>query len=223
VGIHSPLMISRIAHLVRHGEVKNPLNVVYADLPGFDLSRTGRAQARATGVHLRGTEITQLITSPLDRAVQTAGYLAAGSDRRLELDARLTEWGLSDRWAGTGWPAIESTFAGEMTAYLEHPHNLDFVSESIEEVAIRVTEALNQACAVAIGGGDVVLVSHQDPIQACRLHATGRSLKELHSAKPGHASVVTLQQARGRHEWREIAYWEPEQAIHWPPVDGTDI
>ena len=32
-------------HLVRHGEAFNPNHVVYADLPGFNLSPTGGLQA----------------------------------------------------------------------------------------------------------------------------------------------------------------------------------
>ncbi len=42
-------MAARV-HLVRHGEVHNPDHLVYASLPGFTLSSTGEAQARAVAI-----------------------------------------------------------------------------------------------------------------------------------------------------------------------------
>ena len=65
-------MSPRFVYLVRHGEVANPNHVVYADLPGFNLSPLGVRQAHAAGRHLARRPIDAVVTSPLARAVQTA-------------------------------------------------------------------------------------------------------------------------------------------------------
>ena len=54
--------------IVRHGEVFNPNHVVYADLPGFDLSVTGVRQAHLVGTHLARVRVDVVLSSPLDRA-----------------------------------------------------------------------------------------------------------------------------------------------------------
>lgn len=213
-------MTDHIAHLIRHGEVHNPADVVYSDLPGFNLSARGRNQAAAAAQHLSNRTIGRLVASPLDRASQTATYLV-GESGGIEHDERLTEWRLSERWAGTPWPTIEAAFPGEMTAYREHPQRLDFAPESIGAVAKRVAAVLDEATR-AIVTTEVILVSHQDPIQACRLAVTGRPLSALHESKPGHGSVVTLRRRPGDHLWHEIGYWEPDQGTHWPPLGGDD-
>ncbi|MFB3050585.1 MAG: transglycosylase domain-containing protein, partial [Acidimicrobiia bacterium] len=54
--------------------------------------------------------------------------------------------------------------------------------------------------------GDVVIVSHQDPIQAGRLQLVGSPLSEFHNDKPGNGAIVTL---RPGSVWREEAMWHP--------------
>ena len=205
-------------HLVRHGEVENPGDVVYADLPGFGLSATGMEQASKARARLSAATVAVLATSPLDRAVETGQVLASDGMPRPVSDDRLTEWRLSDRWAGTAWPAIESAFPGEMTAYLEHPQDLPFTPESLLDVARRMADMVTELAEAARPGPEIVLVSHQDPIQACRLHLTGLKLARLHRSKPGHGSIVSLQ--REGAAWREVGYWEPDQGRRWPPLGG---
>ena len=73
--LHCPTVLARLL-LVRHGEVLNPDHVVYADLPGFGLSNRGRAQAEETAEHLATSGAAVVVSSPLLRAVQTAGPIA---------------------------------------------------------------------------------------------------------------------------------------------------
>ena len=207
-------MPATLVHLVRHGEVENPHGVVYASIPGFGLSRRGREQAEAAASHLANRNVAGLWTSPLDRAVETAGAFAKAFDREARVDARLTEWGLGERWSGIRWDDLEERFPGEMDAYFSHPRELDFSPETLDGLARRVT--LSVAEASVARDGDVVLVSHQDPIQAARLALTGRPLESLQRDKPGHASIVTLR--RDGDDFTEVSYWEPEQGPSFPPA-----
>lgn len=63
-------------HLIRHGEVHNPQQVMYARLPGFRLSERGRQQAQAAGMALRERPLAALFSSPQQRAQETAALIA---------------------------------------------------------------------------------------------------------------------------------------------------
>ncbi len=198
--------------LIRHGEVHNPDHVVYADLPGFPLSATGRRQAAEVASLLpHGATV---VTSPLDRAVETGQIIASGTDGRVAVDDALTEWALGSRWAGHVWELLDVSFPGELKAYLEHPEDLPFSPESLVELADRVGAAIRTHRDVS--HGPLIFVSHQDPIQAARLLLTGRSLATLHENKPMHAEAIELVAMTSR-PWVEQGSWVPDQEPVTPP------
>ncbi len=200
--------------LVRHGEVHNPDHVVYADLPGFGLSELGRRQAAATGRHLAASPVGRLVTSPLERARETADLIAAATGAQVTVDERLTEWHLSARWAGLAWDDLPVARPGEVEAYLAHPEDLEFSPEPLADLAERMRDALIELAA-ATPRGDLVAVSHQDPVHAARRILTGEGFGAFNAGKPGHAAVVTL--ARTSSRWTVAAEWEPEQGHSFPP------
>jgi broad specificity phosphatase PhoE len=191
-------------HLVRHGEVDNPGHVVYADLPGFSLSAAGRAQAQAAAEHLAPLAPDAVLSSPLDRARETATAIAAAVDVAVAVDERLTEWRLSTRWAGVCWEDLPTRFPGELEAYLATPLDLPFAPESIA-AATRMASVIDSLDAT--GNRTAVFVSHQDPVQALRAFLRG-DMASFPVGKPGHASVVTFARASGT--WHEAGYWEPD-------------
>jgi broad specificity phosphatase PhoE len=204
-----------MVYLVRHGEVDNPDHVVYADLPGFGLGAAGRAQAEAVAAHLSHRPIAAVATSPLTRAVETAAAIGTALELEPEIDDRLTEWRLGRRWAGVRWEDLGRAFPGELDAYLDHPQHLAFSPEPIEEVADRMIGFIADLTG-RHADAELVVVSHQDPIQAARLALTGRSLSELQHDKPGHASAVTLIPGS---PWREAGVWTPDlPASIFPPI-----
>lgn len=208
-------MLHRL-HLVRHGEVHNPDGLVYADLPGFHLSDLGREQAGSAAAHLGGSTVDAIVCSPLDRARETAAPIAHALALTVEIDDRLTEWGLSSRWAGVPWADLDHHFPGEIAAYTRTPHDLPFSPESIAAVAQRMEAAVADLGA-RHPGGTAVVVSHQDPVQALRLGLRGLDLAALNTDKPGHACVITLERSAG--EWRETASWLPPLAgAVFPPA-----
>ena len=205
-------------HLLRHGEVDNPRGVVYADLPGFGLSTTGTSQAEAAGVHLAQTDVSAIVSSPLRRAVETARAVSERTETRYRTDERLREWGLATRWAGVAWADLPELFPGEAEAYANDPTNLGFSPETVEEVAARMQQVVIDLGATHPGGA-VVLVSHQDPLQALRLALLERPLSGLQQDKPVHAGIDTLEP--GPAGWVEMERWSPpEGSAPFPPLDG---
>lgn len=202
--LHSRIVLASL-HLVRHGEVSNPDDVVYADLPGFRLTPMGRSQAAAAASRLSAESVDVVVVSPLERAIETAIPIAVALDACLQIDDRLTEWRLLQRWAGIVWEDLGEAFPGETEAYLSHPDDLPFSPESIVEVAGRIAAVVADLGATHPGGA-AVLVSHQDPVQAIRLHLTGRALSDLPSGKPDHGTVLSLTAGE---PWTEIDRWDP--------------
>ena len=78
-------------HVMRHGEVHNPDGILYGRLPGFHLSDKGKAQAAAVADALAGRDIVAAIASPLQRAQETAAFIAAKHDLPVETDPDMIE------------------------------------------------------------------------------------------------------------------------------------
>lgn len=194
-----------LIHLVRHGEVDNPHDVVYADIPGFTLSPRGQAQAAAAGAHLAARRPSQIVSSSLDRAVATARLIADATGAGVAIDHRLTEWGLAGRWRGATWHQLPIVFPGELEAYLGNPAHLPFSPESLDQLSARVSAAILEWCAT--GQDEIVFVSHEDPLHAARQRLNGITPTSFHDAKPPHASVITLEQAGT--SWQTVANWAP--------------
>lgn len=203
---HTPPDRSRLVHLVRHGEVHNPGNRVYARLDGFALSDLGQAQAAAASDHLATAPVSVVLSSPLERAVATATAIAAPHAVGVTIVDELTEWQLIDRWSGHHWADLPHLFPGEVEAYLADPSDLPFNPEPLAEMTERWMNVARQAVA-ADGTGDIVVVAHQDPVEAGRRALTGRGFEDFHAAKPSHASITTLDTATD--PWTQVGYWEP--------------
>lgn len=206
-------------HLVRHGEVENPARVVYADLPGFGLSDRGRLEAAAAAAHLASLGVTDIFSSPLDRARETAAIIAEQTGADITIREDLTEWHVARRWKGIAWEDLPTNFPGEVEAYMQHPTQLDFAEEPIAELGKRMAAAVSEIVSVHPDGA--VVVSHQDPIQAGRLTLLGIPLEQLHTGRPGHCEVLTLEPGS---PWRELSHWVPgvgEPQDPWPPVSRS--
>ena len=145
-----------IVHLVRHGEVENPRGISYGRLPGFSLSALGRRQARAVGLTLQAHDFDVILSSPLERAVETATLLLMDrASPALHLDDRLIEIG---SWK-EGLPRRVSP-----VAYAKQYFDKDVrgKTEPAREVVARMRLVIDDL--LARGCESVVLVSHQAPI-----------------------------------------------------------
>lgn len=200
-------MASRV-HVVRHGEVDNPDHLVYASLSGWELSDAGLAQARAAARYLARQPIVSIWSSPLERALRTAEAIAHRSGQPVRVAPDLSEWKLLDRWAGVCWEDLKDRFPGEVEAFLEHPTDLAFSPESLEDLALRMAERI-RSLHEAHPHGDVVVVSHSAPVRAAVLRLTGAPLEKFWEDRPAHCSVTTL---RPGSAWRIETVWAPEES-----------
>jgi len=87
--------------LVRHGRTKANATAVLAGwTPAVGLDERGQEQAQALAERLRPVPVAAIVSSPLDRCLETAAAIAAGRDGVTgETDARLGEARYGD-WTG---------------------------------------------------------------------------------------------------------------------------
>ncbi len=194
-----------IVHLLRHGEVFNPEGVLYGRLPGYHLSELGRTMAERATEYLRERDVTVIVSSPLERAQETAAPLAEALDLPVKLDDRLLE----------AENHFEGMVFGVGDGSLRHPRHWPHLynpfrpswGEPYRQLAARVLAAAQDARADA-AGHEAVLVSHQLPIWIARLQAEGRRL--WHDPRRRECSLASVTSLHYRDEDLDsISYSEP--------------
>src|SRR5690348_18232145 len=80
-----------VVHLLRHGEVDNPAGVLYGRLPNYHLSEAGVLMAKRAAAALEGHDIVLIVSSPLERALETATPVAEQFELQIRTDDRLIE------------------------------------------------------------------------------------------------------------------------------------
>lgn len=160
-----------IVHLLRHGEVHNPAGVLYGRKPGFHLSELGVAMAQRIGEAIGERDIVQLRSSPLERAQETAGPLAAVRGLDVVLDARVIE--SANTFEGERFGAgLSSLRRPRAWKHLWNPLRPSW-GEPYRQIADRMHAAVQETRAAA-EGHEAVVVSHQLPIWIARLAAERR-------------------------------------------------
>ena len=174
---------------LRHARVDNPGNVVYARLPGFHLSERGRGDAVALAGILGSARVAAVYSSPLERAVETAGALAAPHGLEVLEDDRLLEWSFWVRWQGLAWSRIRERDPDLLTAYANDPVNAS-PDDPLEASGRRVLEWAEEADGRF--DGLVIGVSHEAPLIASLLLGQGRGLDSYHAYNLPHLGAVRL-------------------------------
>lgn len=160
-------------HLLRHGEVFNPEGVLYGRLPGYYLSDLGKQMAVRAADALAGNDLTLVVSSPMERAQQTATPVAERHGLVIETDPNLIEADnvFEGKRVSVGDGVLRQPRAWR---HLYNPFRPSW-GEPYDEVAERMHLAIAAAREKA-RGHEAVLVSHQLPIWIARLAAEERRL-----------------------------------------------
>ncbi len=179
-----------VVHLLRHGEVHNPEGVLYGRLPGFKLSDLGEQMAERAAEALAGRDITHVVSSPLERAQQTAAPVAARHGLRVSIDDRIIEADnvFEGQRIGVGDGVLKNPKAWR---HLYNPFTPSW-GEPYVELAGRMRAAVS-AARTAARGHEAVLVSHQLPVWIARLDAEQRRfVHDPRKRQCGLASLTSL-------------------------------
>ena len=174
-------------HLLRHGEVHNPGGVLYGRMDGYHLSELGRTMAQRVADTIGARDITHVVSSPLERAQETAAPLARARGVEVGTDARILESTniFEGRPFSMGNGVLRNPRAWK---HLWNPFTPSW-GEPYKEVVARMMGAVHDARDAA-RGHEAVLVSHQLPIWITRLHVEKRSF--LHDPRRRQCTLCSL-------------------------------
>lgn len=205
----SPTADRTVVHLVRHGEVHNPDRVLYGRLPEFHLSVLGREMADLVAAHLADHDVSHVVSSPLERARETAEPIAAAHGVEVELDPRALE--AENAFEGRAVAGGKGIFRDpKMWKLMVNPMRPSW-GEPYVDLAARMQAAVDDARAVA-RGHEAVIVSHQAPIWMLRLAIEGRRF--VHDPRRRECTLASLTSLTYRgDELESLAYSEPAASL----------
>lgn len=192
-------------HLVRHGEVDNPTGVLYGRAPGFHLTQLGREMAEGLAPAFAEHDIRAVITSPLERAIETGTPTAEAFGLQIQTTIDLIE--ADNKFAGI--PINDNHFMvlhPRFWGWYKNPFEPSW-GEPYTDIVARMSRAIRHGIDVAYGA-EAVLVSHQLPIWTMRRFIEGKSL--AHDPRKRECSLcsVTSLTFVGR-QLISLDYWEP--------------
>jgi probable phosphomutase (TIGR03848 family) len=194
-----------LAILVRHGRTAaNTDGVLAGRTPGVHLDDTGRTQAAALGERLAGLPLARIVSSPLERTMETAQEIARAQSRspkpRIRRDKGLIECGYGE-WTGRKLKDLAKQKL--WTTVQHHPSAVMFPGgESMVEMQTRAIASVRRWDAEVqqeVGSGGVwVAVSHGDVIKAVVADALGLHLDQFQRIVIGPASVCVIEYTERR-------------------------
>jgi probable phosphomutase (TIGR03848 family) len=166
--------VSRVATvlLVRHGLTAMTGPVLAGHTPGVHLDARGRAQAEAVAARLAPVPLAAVVTSPLERCVETAAAVVSGRSLVSSVEPRLAEVRYGD-W--TGKPLKELAKQPLWKVVQAHPSAAVF--PGLDGEALAAVREWDARIAVSAGPEAVWLAcSHGDIIKAVLADALGLHL-----------------------------------------------
>lgn len=174
-------------HLLRHGEVHNPTGVLYGRMEDFHLSDLGRQMADRVAESLSEHDIAVVVSSPLERAQETATPIAVSHGLEIVTDPDLIE--AANVFEGQRVSVGDGVLKKPSTwRHLYNPIKPSW-GEPYVDLAARMRAAIASARASA-RGREAVCVSHQLPIWIARLDAEQRHF--AHDPRKRQCSLASL-------------------------------
>lgn len=185
--------------LLRHGRTTaNAGGILAGWTPGVQLDEVGAEQVRVVGERFAKVPLAAVVSSPLERCVQTAEAVAAGRGLEVRSDDRLGEARYGD-WTGR---AIKDLVKEPLWKVVQqHPSAAVFPGpegEGLAETQARAVAAV-RSWNTTLGSDAVWLAcSHGDVIKAILADALGLHLDQFQRivVDPASVSVVTYTETR---------------------------
>lgn len=178
-----------VFHLVRHAEHDLLGRVLTGRMPGVPLNERGREQAVRLARHFASRAVAAVVSSPCQRAQETAVPIAAALGLEVATDAGLDEIDFGD-WTGMTFEALQGVPGWQAWN--------QFRGTAPTPGGEMMLEALGRAlrCLArwreAVPDGEVVLVGHQDVLKAVLVHSLGAPIDLMQRIELGAGSCSVL-------------------------------
>jgi broad specificity phosphatase PhoE len=208
----------RCALFIRHGETTwNVEHRLPGQLPGIELTDRGREEAARLARALAVLPISAIISSPLERAVETAEYLLAGRQLTIQLepglmDIDLGHWSAQNRDELYRSDSIYRDFVRDPTV---GPRDV----ETFPALEKRVVAAVERWLKRDTSGPYPAFVTHADVIKLLLAHYMGLEAGQARTLVIENASATVVRLESG-HQPRVYTFsWSPQPGwLHPEPL-----
>jgi alpha-ribazole phosphatase len=150
--------------LVRHPEPDEAVRGICYGSLDVALSQRGIAQAQSIARRLSSQHLDAIYTSPRQRCVETARYIAAGRSCAVESVDALRELNFGD-FEGHSYDEIARCYPDIYREWMEHPTEVHFPGgENFRTMADRVIDVTRELLA-RHSGGHILFVTHGGAIR----------------------------------------------------------
>lgn len=203
--------------LIRHGQTTwNVEHRLPGQLPGVALNDTGRQQAARLADALTVIPISAMISSPLERAYDTAEIITYGRHLVIQREPDLMDTDVG-RWAGK---VIDDLVKNDpdWKAYVRDPTVAPEGIETFPQVQQRVVAAVERWRKQEQSGAYPAFVAHADVVKLLLAHYTGLEVGRAGTLSIDNASV-SIVELEGEQRPRVIAMgWNPNPGWLKPPL-----
>jgi len=214
--------VPTLVYVVRHGMTDwNAARRLAGRLPGVSLNADGRREAEAVAARLSGLPLRAVVSSPMDRARETAALIAERHGEAVTLDDAFVERGYA-AWQGLFSSEIRDRFPEDVAA-VARGEDVAGV-EPVDAMAERIWTGMERLIALHLNEA-IAVVSHADPIRALLARILGIPAARLRAITIDTASVSRI---RRRERLTLLDYANSRAhlaspgAIGWPPPAPAD-
>ncbi|HEX4165150.1 MAG TPA: histidine phosphatase family protein [Bryobacteraceae bacterium] len=179
--------------LIRHGNTDLSGRVLYGRTPGIHLNVEGLRQASRLSAALKQRhQLRSVISSPLERAVETAQLLSAAYGLPITIDEGLTEIDFGT-WVGRSFAELNES---EYWKAFNRKRSLSWPpdGETMTEVQARAWRAIHAISTKLPPDSNVALVTHGDVIRSVLVLLLGIPIDHIHrlDIAPGSVSEFLI-------------------------------
>ena len=176
--------------LIRHGDNESLSKYLPGHLAGIHLNEAGKTQALLVAESLKDAQITSIISSPLERAVETATPLAEKLNLNVGIENGFIEMN-TGLWTGKNFTEIKEDPI--WMKLREDPENHTFPEgETFADAQVRVWNALKTTIDSHDDNAIVAIFSHSDCIKLLLAKAMDTPMKRYYSFSVDPASLSIL-------------------------------
>lgn len=204
---------------IRHGQTTwNVEHLLPGQIEGVALNDTGKQQAAKLADALAAIPISAIISSPLERARDTAEIIVQGRGLTVQLEADLMDTNIG-RWTGKKYDELAKDDP-EWKAYVHDPSVAPEGVETFPQVQQRALAAIERWSKKEVSGAYPAFVAHADVVKLLLAHYTGLETKRAGTLFIDNASVSLVEiDTESVHPARVIAVgWSPHPGWLKPPL-----
>lgn len=202
---------------IRHGQSTwNVEHLLPGQLPGIALTEKGREQAESLAEALTVLPITAIISSPLERARDTAACLARPRDLPVLLDDGLKDTDIGP-WAGKKYDEL-SKIDPAWKAFVLDPTRGPEGVETFPQVQQRAVSAVERWLNHEGVGNYPAFVAHADVVKLLLAHYMGLEVGRAGFLSIDNASVSMVELVEERQPRVVAIGWNPKPGWLNPPA-----